>query len=186
MKRIFDIFAACSALIILLPLVILVAVLVKVTSAGGVLHWSDRVGVNNSIFKMPKFRTMKVDTPDVATHLLSNPSQYLTPIGAFLRKASLDELPQFWSVIRGDMSLVGPRPALHNQHDLISLRTKHNIQSLRPGITGWAQVNGRDDLEISKKVIFDCDYLANQSLIWDLKILTLTVFKVAKSDKVSH
>ena len=165
---------------------LLVALLVKLTSPGPVLYWSDRVGVGNQIFKMPKFRTMRIDTPAVATHLLSNPDEYLTPIGPFLRKSSLDELPQLWSVLKGDMSFVGPRPALFNQEDLIALRTEKGVHRLIPGITGWAQINGRDDLPIPKKVEFDAYYLKNRSFIFDLKILFLTFFKVTRAENVSH
>lgn len=185
-KRLFDIISATAALVALLPVILLVALLVKVTSKGKVLFWSDRVGINNTIFKMPKFRTMRIDTPNVATHLLEDPDRYLTPIGAFLRKFSLDELPQFWTVIRGQMSLVGPRPALYNQYDLIELRTKNNIHTIKPGITGWAQINGRDELGINTKVIFDKVYMTNQNLLLDLKILVLTFFKVSVADKISH
>jgi O-antigen biosynthesis protein WbqP len=164
----------------------LVALLVKVTSRGPVLYWSDRVGRNKSIFKMPKFRTMRIDTPAVATHLLGNPDYYLTPIGSLLRKFSLDELPQLWSVLRGDMSFVGPRPALYNQDDLIELRTKKGIHGLVPGITGWAQINGRDELPIPTKVEYDEYYLKNRSFFFDIKILFLTLFKTVKSEGVQH
>jgi O-antigen biosynthesis protein WbqP len=150
------------------------------------LYWSDRVGVGNTIFKMPKFRTMRIDTPAVATHLMQNPDEYLTPIGPFLRKSSLDELPQIWSVMKGDMSFVGPRPALFNQSDLIDLRTKKGVHRLVPGITGWAQINGRDDIPIPKKVEYDEYYLKNRSTIFDLKILLLTFFKVTSAENVSH
>jgi len=185
-KRVFDVLGASIAIILLLPVILLVAIFVKTTSSGEAFYWSDRIGKENKIFRMPKFRTMRVGTPDVATHLLDNPSQYLTPIGAFLRKSSLDELPQFWSVIRGEMSLVGPRPALHNQSDLIFLRTQKSIHTLKPGISGWAQVNGRDDIEVEEKVVLDEEYLSNQSLALDIKILLMTVFKVAKRERVSH
>jgi len=160
--------------------------LIKLTSKGPALYWSDRVGVGNGIFKMPKFRTMRIDTPPVATHLLQNPDAYLTPIGPFLRKSSLDELPQLWSVLRGDMSFVGPRPALYNQDDLIELRTKKGIHGLVPGITGWAQINGRDDLPIPIKVGYDEYYLKNRSFLFDIKILFLTLFKTVKSEGVQH
>jgi O-antigen biosynthesis protein WbqP len=144
------------------------------------------VGVGNTIFKMPKFRTMRIDTPAVATHLMQNPDEYLTPIGPFLRKSSLDELPQLWSVLKGDMSFVGPRPALFNQNDLIALRTEKNVHRLVPGITGWAQINGRDDIPIPKKVEYDEYYLKNRSFIFDLKILFMTLLKVSRAENVSH
>lgn len=167
-------------------IVLAVAALIKCTSRGPALYWSSRVGRNNQLFEMPKFRTMKVETPAVATHLLSNPDQYLTPIGSFLRKSSLDELPQLWSILKGDMSFVGPRPALFNQEDLISLRTQCGVQALRPGLTGWAQVNGRDELLIPKKVELDFEYLQKESLWFDLKILFLTFVKVIRRDNVTH
>ena len=186
MKRLFDlIVAACAALVLLLPLV-LVALAVRLTSNGPALYWSDRVGRNNKTFRMPKFRSMQIGTPAVATHLLSNPNAYLTPIGSFLRKSSLDELPQLWSILAGDMSLVGPRPALFNQHDLIDLRTQQGVQALMPGLTGWAQVNGRDELPIPDKVKLDVDYLHRQSLWFDIWILWLTLAKVLRRDGVSH
>ncbi len=165
---------------------IIVALLVKTTSKGPFLYWSDRVGKDNSIFHMPKFRTMRIDTPAVATHLLSDPDQFLTPIGPFLRRSSLDELPQLWSVLKGDMSFVGPRPALFNQDDLIALRTERGVHRLIPGITGWAQINGRDDIPIPKKVEFDEYYLHHCSFWFDLKILVLTFFKVTRADNVHH
>lgn len=186
MKRMFDLFLSIGlALVLLVPLFVLM-VLVRLTSKGSALYWSDRVGVNNSIFKMPKFRTMRIDTPAVATHLLKNPDAYLTPIGPFLRKSSLDELPQLWSVLTGDMSFVGPRPALFNQDDLVALRTEKGVHRLIPGITGWAQVNGRDDLPIPVKVDFDEYYLKNQSFLLDMKILWMTFLKVMKKEGVSH
>jgi O-antigen biosynthesis protein WbqP len=160
--------------------------LVKLTSPGPVLYWSDRVGVDNKIFRMPKFRTMRMETPAIATHLLSNPDEYLTPIGPFLRKWSLDELPQLWSVLTGYMSFVGPRPALFNQDDLIALRTGKGIHRLVPGITGWAQINGRDDIPIPQKVGFDAYYLLHRSFLLDIKIILLTVFKVARREGVVH
>jgi O-antigen biosynthesis protein WbqP len=166
--------------------VLLVALCVKLTSRGPAVYWSDRVGRNNYIFRMPKFRSMRIDTPALATHLLGNPDQYLTPIGSFLRKSSLDELPQLWSILKGDMSLVGPRPALYNQDDLIALRTEKNVHLMVPGLTGWAQVNGRDELPIPDKVALDVYYLQHQSLILDMKILVLTFFKVIKRDGVTH
>ncbi len=186
MKRLFDITLALFAgLFLLLPLV-LTAVAVRCTSSGPALYWSDRVGRNNRIFKMPKFRSMRVDTPAVATHLLDNPGAYLTPIGSFLRKSSLDELPQLWSILRGDMSFVGPRPALFNQQDLIELRTSVGVHSLLPGLTGWAQVNGRDELEIPLKVRFDAEYLQRRSMRLDVWILWLTFLKVLRRDGVAH
>ena len=186
MKRILDLALTLFAgLILLLPL-IWVAIAVRVTSKGPVLYWSDRVGRNNQIFKMPKFRSMRIGTPAVATHLLSNPDTYLTPIGSFLRKSSLDELPQLWSILKGDMSFVGPRPALFNQQDLIELRTQAGVHHLSPGLTGWAQVNGRDELPIPEKVALDVEYLHGQSLILDIKIIFLTAWKVIHRDNVSH
>ncbi|MBP6007189.1 MAG: sugar transferase [Rhodoferax sp.] len=186
MKRILDLALTLFAgLILLLPL-IWVAIAVRVTSKGPVLYWSDRVGRNNQIFKMPKFRSMRIGTPAVATHLLSNPDTYLTPIGSFLRKSSLDELPQLWSILKGDMSFVGPRPALFNQQDLIELRTQAGVHHLSPGLTGWAQVNGRDELPIPAKVALDVEYLHGQSLILDIKIIFLTAWKVIHRDNVSH
>jgi O-antigen biosynthesis protein WbqP len=186
MKRIFDlVLGIIAALVLWLP-VLLVALAVRLTSKGPVLYWSDRVGLNNQIFKMPKFRSMRLGTPAVATHLLGNPTAHLTPIGSFLRKSSLDELPQLWSILRGDMSFVGPRPALFNQDDLIALRTEKNVHELVPGLTGWAQVNGRDELPIPQKVELDAEYLRRQSFIFDLKILWMTVLKVISRDGVSH
>ena len=186
MKRIFDFTAVLAAFFLLGLPMLLVALLVKLTSPGPVLYWSDRVGVGNAIFKMPKFRTMRIDTPAVATHLLSNPDEYLTSIGPFLRKSSLDELPQLWSVLKGDMSFVGPRPALFNQDDLIALRTERGVHRLIPGITGWAQINGRDDIPIPKKVEFDAYYLRHRSFLLDIKIILLTVFKVVRREGVVH
>jgi O-antigen biosynthesis protein WbqP len=186
MKRSFDFcLAICFIGVFLFPIV-LIAVLIRLTSRGPALYWSDRVGVGNRIFKMPKFRTMRIDTPAVATHLMQNPDEYLTPIGPFLRKSSLDELPQLWSVLKGDMSFVGPRPALFNQDDLIALRTEKGVHRLVPGITGWAQINGRDDIPIPKKVEYDEYYLNHRSLYFDLKILLLTFFKVTRAENVSH
>lgn len=186
MKRSFDLIVAGPALLLLAVPLLLVALLVKATSRGPVLYWSDRVGRDNVIFRMPKFRTMLVDTPAVATHLLENPERYLTPIGQFLRRSSLDELPQLLSVLKGDMSLVGPRPALFNQDDLIELRTLKGVHTLTPGLTGWAQINGRDELPIPVKVGYDEYYLKNQSLALDLQILWRTFFKVARREGVSH
>lgn len=186
MKRLFDIVIAVTAcLFLMLPLVVL-AFAVLLTSPGPALYWSDRVGRDNQIFKMPKFRSMRIDAPALATHLLPNPEQWLTPIGTFLRKSSLDELPQLWSILKGDMSLVGPRPALFNQYDLIALRTEYGVDTLVPGLTGWAQVNGRDELPIPLKVQLDVEYLYQQSLWLDLKIIGLTFLKVLKKDGVSH
>lgn len=186
MKRLFD-FTAASLLIIILGVPMLaVALLVRLTSIGPVLYWSDRVGKYNTIFKMPKYRTMKINTPSLATHLMSNPDQYLTPIGAFLRKLSIDELPQLFSILKGDMSFVGPRPALFNQDDLKELRTRKGIHVLTPGLTGWAQVNGRDDLPIPIKVDFDYYYLEHRSYFFDMKILAMTITKVLMKEGVSH
>ena len=186
MKRLSDLLLALSAAMILAVPVILVAVLVRLTSPGPALYWSDRVGRHNKIFKMPKFRSMRVGTPAVATHLLADASSHLTPIGSFLRKSSLDELPQLWSILVGDMSFVGPRPALFNQHDLIALRTQHGVHELVPGLTGWAQVNGRDELPIPDKVKLDVEYLQRQSLLFDIRILWMTFVKVLRRDGVSH
>ena len=186
MKRLFDVLLGCLAALILFVPVLLVAVAVRLTSKGPALYWSDRVSRNNMIFKMPKFRSMRVGTPAVATHLLVNPRAYLTPIGSFLRKSSLDELPQLWSILAGDMSFVGPRPALFNQQDLIALRTEHGVHTLVPGLTGWAQVNGRDELPIPEKVKLDVAYLQRQSMWFDVRILWLTFIKVLKRDGVSH
>jgi len=172
-------------LFVLAPM-LLVALLVKLTSKGPVLYWSDRVGRDNKIFSMPKFRSMKVDTPAVATHLLQDPKSVLTPVGDFLRKSSLDELPQLWCVLKGDMSFVGPRPALYNQDDLIALRTEQGVQVLPVGVTGWAQVNGRDELPIPQKVDLDVEYVQRQSLGFDIYILWLTLIKVVRRDGVSH
>ncbi len=186
MKRLFDLLLTALLCTALLPLIVLVAIFVRITSKGPALYWSDRVGVGNRIFRMPKFRSMRVGTPVVATHLLKNANSHLTPIGSFLRKSSLDELPQLWCVLNGDMSLVGPRPALYNQADLIDARTAVGVEALRPGITGWAQVNGRDELGISDKVKLDFQYLQKQSLMLDLRILWLTALKVIRRDGVSH
>jgi O-antigen biosynthesis protein WbqP len=186
MKRFFDlIFGLFASIVLLLPL-LLVAIAVILTSKGPALYWSDRVGRNNMIFKMPKFRSMRVGAPVVATHLLVDAHSHLTPIGSFLRRSSLDELPQLWSILAGDMSFVGPRPALFNQHDLIALRTELGVHDLVPGLTGWAQVNGRDDLPISKKVDLDVEYLMRQGFAFDVKILWMTLLKVIQSRGVSH
>lgn len=186
MKRTLDLLLAFSAAIILALPIAIVTIAVRITSTGPILYWSDRVGKNNRIFKMPKFRSMRVDTPPVATHLLADPTLYLTPIGSFLRKSSLDELPQLWSIIKGDMSFVGPRPALFNQDDLIALRTEHRVHELVPGLTGWAQINGRDELPIPEKVKLDREYLLRQSFWFDIEILWLTLIKVMRRDGVSH
>jgi len=186
MKRLFDLLMSFLALVIFSPLIISVALLVKLASKGPALYWSDRMGRQNIIFKMPKFRTMQVGTPAVATHLLSGSGQYLTPVGSFLRKSSLDELPQLWSILVGDMSFVGPRPALFNQDDLIALRTQYGVDELVPGLTGWAQVNGRDELSIPIKVQYEVEYLQKQSFWFDLKILGLTFLKVVRRAGVSH
>lgn len=186
MKRLFDVIVSFIALCFLFLPLLFLSLLVKLTSKGPALYWSDRVGKNNAIFRMPKFRTMLVDTPAVATHLLNDPDAYLTPIGPFLRKSSLDELPQLWSVLKGDMSFVGPRPALFNQDDLVKIRTEKGVHRLIPGITGWAQINGRDELPITVKVGFDEYYLKNKSFFFDLKILWLTFIKVIQREGVSH
>ena len=186
MKRFTDLaLVMLATLIFLLPLAV-IAMVVRLTSKGPALYWSDRVGRNNLIFRMPKFRTMRTDTPIVATHMLGDPASWLTPVGAFLRKSSLDELPQLWSILAGDMTLVGPRPALFNQADLIALRTELGVHTLTPGLTGWAQVNGRDELPIPQKVKFDAEYLARQSFTFDVYILWLTVVKVVQGDGVAH
>lgn len=186
MKRAFDLFfALCAAAILLLPIG-LIALVVRWTSPGPALYWSDRIGRDNRIFKMPKFRSMRLDTPAVATHLLSDPDRFLTPVGSFLRKTSLDELPQLWSILKGDMSLVGPRPALFNQDDLIALRTEAGVHRLVPGLTGWAQIHGRDELPIPEKVRLDAEYLQKRSLGLDLKIIFLTAWRVLRRDGVTH
>lgn len=186
MKRLFDLAVALVAAVFLALPIVFVALAVRLTSPGPALYWSDRVGCHNRIFKMPKFRSMRIDTPAVATHLLQNPDQWLTSIGSFLRKSSLDELPQLWSILKGDMSFVGPRPALFNQDDLIALRTEKGVHELVPGLTGWAQVNGRDELPIPQKVALDAEYLQRKSLRFDLKILWMTALKVLARDGVSH
>lgn len=186
MKRIFDLLlGVCAGMVLVVP-VICVAILVRLTSKGPALYWSDRVGRNNVLFKMPKFRSMQIGTPVVATHLLNNPDAFLTPIGSFLRKSSLDELPQLWNIIKGDMSFVGPRPALFNQADLIELRTRCGVHRLMPGLTGWAQINGRDELPIPDKVALDVEYLHRQSLWLDMKIIFLTALKVIRRDGIVH
>jgi O-antigen biosynthesis protein WbqP len=185
-KRLIDIVLSGAALIVLAIPIVLVALAVKLTSRGPVLYWSERIGRDNRSFRMPKFRSMRVDTPVVATHLLESPERWLTPIGSFLRKSSLDELPQLWSIFVGDMSIVGPRPALFNQHDLIELRTQRGVHTLRPGLTGWAQVNGRDEIPIPEKVGYDAWYLEHQSLAVDLRIMWRTAAQVLRSEGVSH
>jgi len=186
MKRVFDLaLAVLAALILALPIA-LVALAVRLTSPGPALYWSDRVGRHNRLFRMPKFRSMRTDTPAVATHLLEDPQRWLTPIGPFLRQSSLDELPQLWSILKGDMSFVGPRPALFNQDDLIALRTQAGVHELVPGLTGWAQVNGRDELPIPQKVALDAEYLRRRSLAFDIRILWMTAVKVVRRDGVSH
>ena len=186
MKRFLDLILVFPACVVLLMPILLTAIAVRLTSKGPALYWSDRVGRNNVIFKMPKFRSMRVGTPAVATHLLADAALHLTPIGSFLRKSSLDEMPQLWSILLGDMSFVGPRPALFNQQDLIALRTKQGVHTLLPGLTGWAQVNGRDELPIPEKVKLDVAYMERQSLLFDIRILWMTFVKVLKRDGVSH
>ena len=186
MKRLFDLLLAVIAALMLLLPICLLAMLVRLTSKGPALYWSDRVGVNNAIFKMPKFRSMKVDTPVMATHLLQDPKSVLTPIGDFLRKSSLDELPQLWCILKGDMSFVGPRPALFNQDDLIALRAEKGVEKLAPGLTGWAQVNGRDELPRPQKVELDVEYLNRNSFGFDLYIIWLTCIKVIRKDGALH
>ncbi len=186
MKRTLDLLLALLAGLLLLPTVVAVALAVKLTSSGPALHWSSRIGRHNAIFRMPKFRSMRIDTPQVATHLLTDPHAWLTPIGGLLRKTSLDELPQLWSIVHGDMSFVGPRPALFNQDDLVALRTARGVDALLPGLTGWAQVNGRDELPIPAKVELDAWYLAHQSTALDLRILWLTARQVLRGAGVSH
>lgn len=185
-KRGMDLVLGGTLLILSSPVLVLCWAAVRLTSPGPALHWSERVGKDNRLFVMPKFRTMRINTPQVATHLLPQPERYLTPIGALLRKTSLDELPQLVSVCRGDLSLVGPRPALFNQNDLVALRTRHGVHRLVPGITGWAQVNGRDTLEIPRKVHYDAEYMDAQSFPLDLKIMTLTLWRVIKAEGVQH
>jgi O-antigen biosynthesis protein WbqP len=189
LKRLFDIALTLIGLFFLSPLIILTWFMVKITSPGAALYWSPRVGKHNQIFSMPKFRSMRVGTPQIATHLMnqqSNPRSYLTPVGSFIRKTSLDELPQLWSVLKGDMSIVGPRPALFNQDDLVSLRTENGVHTLKPGITGWAQINGRDEIPIPQKVALDAYYLANKSVWLDIKIILLTAIKVLRRDNITH
>lgn len=186
MKRVFDFFMSLMALVVFAIPLMVVALLVKLTSEGPVLYWSDRIGRNNTMFKMPKFRTMRIDTPALATHLLGDPGQFLTPVGKVLRRSSLDEIPQLFSILKGDMSIVGPRPALFNQDDLVSLRTEHGVHVLTPGLTGWAQVNGRDELPIPVKVELDAYYLQHRSFALDVKIIAKTIHNVVTSEGVSH
>jgi O-antigen biosynthesis protein WbqP len=186
MKRLVDVLGSVFLLFCFIIPMILIALLVKLTSSGPVLYWSDRVGINNTIFRMPKFRTMRLETPEMATHLMEDPDRYLTPVGPFLRKFSLDELPQLWSILNGDMSLIGPRPALYNQDDLIALRTKKGVHRLIPGVTGWAQVNGRDEIPIPVKVEYDAYYMNHQSMILDLKIAWMTLVNVLGKRGVKH
>ncbi len=186
LKRYFDILVCIFLFMLLAVPMLLILIAVCVTSIGPSLYWSDRIGKENKIFKMPKFRTMQLGTPDVATHLMTNPDEYLTPIGGFLRSTSLDELPQLFSILKGDMSFVGPRPALHNQYDLIRLRTEKNLDQLMPGLTGWAQMNGRDECPIAEKVELDFEYLQRRSIRFDLKILSMTFLKVIKRDNIVH
>lgn len=186
MKRLFDLLLALAVAVVVFFPVLLIAFFVKLSSRGPAIYWSDRVGRHNRIFRMPKFRTMRIDTPAVATHLLADPKQFLTPGGSFLRKSSLDELPQLWSILVGNMSFVGPRPALFNQHDLVALRTEHGVDAILPGLTGWAQVNGRDELPIAEKVKMDVEYLSQRSFVFDLKILFMTALKVLRRDGVTH
>lgn len=184
--RIFDLFLVAFAIHVLIMPAIIVAFLIKLTSPGPILYWSKRIGKNRTQFLMPKFRTMRIDTPAVATHLLSDASHYITPIGVFLRKSSLDEIPQLWNILRGEMAIVGPRPALFNQYDLIDLRESFGVNSLIPGLTGWAQVNGRDNLTIEEKVQFDVEYLQLFSFFFNLKIIWLTFIKVLSRESISH
>ena len=186
LKRLMDLLLALVATVLLLLPIVLVFLLVRLTSPGPALYWSDRVGRHNRIFRMPKFRSMRIGTPAVATHLLGDPASHLTPVGSFLRRTSLDELPQLWSILKGDMSFVGPRPALFNQHDLIALRTQHGVDDLVPGLTGWAQINGRDELPIPQKVALDVEYLERRSLAFDCLILWKTAIKVLRRDGVAH
>jgi len=185
-KRLFDMVAALAGLMVLWPVLLMIAVAVRLDSPGPSIHWSRRVGRDNQIFLMPKFRSMRIDTPDVATHLLDDPQQWITPLGRMLRRTSLDEFPQLWSVLVGQMSLVGPRPALFNQDDLVVLRTEVGVHRLRPGVTGWAQINGRDDLPIAEKVRFDADYMTRQSLVLDIRIILITLRAAVAAKGVSH
>ena len=186
MKRLTDVLLVLMAGLFFLPLGLLLALAIKLTSKGPVLYWSDRVGRNNVLFRMPKFRSMRIDTPEVATHLLQRPQDWLIPMGSFLRRSSLDELPQLWNILCGDMSIVGPRPALFNQHDLIALRTQQGIHTLLPGLTGWAQINGRDEIALADKVVLDGYYLQHQSWTFDLRIIFLTALQVLRRDGIAH
>ena len=186
MKRVFDLVVGLISLLFALIPMLLIALSIRTTSKGAVLYWSDRIGQVNKIFRMPKFRTMQVETPVVATHLMANPDKYLSSFGGFLRRSSLDELPQLWSILKGDMSFVGPRPALFNQDDLIALRTEKGVDKLVPGLTGWAQVNGRDELPIPEKIALDMEYMERQSFWFDLKILWMTLLKVLRRDGITH
>jgi len=185
-KRLFDLTLAACAMVVLVPAILLLAIAIRLTSPGPAIYWSSRVGKNNRLFRMPKFRTMRLGAPEMATHLLPQPDTHVTPIGAILRSSSLDELPQLWSIFAGDMSFVGPRPALFNQHDLIALRTAHQVQQLVPGLTGWAQINGRDEIPIADKVALDAEYLARRSLWFDFVILVRTAFMVVRREGISH
>ncbi|MDC3240402.1 sugar transferase [Gammaproteobacteria bacterium] len=186
MKRVFDFLFSILLLLILSIPMIIIGLLIKATSRGDIIFWSDRVGVNNCLFKMPKYRTMEVNTPDVATHLLHMPENYYTPIGRLLRGSSLDELPQLWTILSGKMSFVGPRPALHNQNDLIQLRTNYGIQKIKPGLTGLAQINGRDELSIEEKVNLDKEYMINRTFMYDLRVIALTLIKSLRSEGITH
>jgi len=186
LKRIFDLVLGLSALVVLIVPILMVVIWVRITSKGSALYWLDRVGRENQIFRMPKFRSMRSDSPALATHLMSDPDEFLSPIGGFLRRSSLDELPQLFSILKGDMSFVGPRPALFNQDDLVALRSKYGVDQLVPGLTGWAQVNGRDELPIPEKVALDVEYMERRTFWFDLYILWLTMLKVVRRDSVSH
>jgi len=186
MKRFFDLLISLIAFILLLPVMVIVALVIRLTSKGPALHWSKRVGKNNEIFLMPKYRSMYIDTPQVATHLLEGSNSHITPIGKFIRKTSLDEIPQLWSIIKGDMSFVGPRPALFNQYDLIEMRTNKKVHTLVPGLTGWAQINGRDDISLDLKVLFDEEYMKRRSVLFDIYIIYMTFIKVLFGKNISH
>jgi len=186
LKRLFDLVLAIIAIVFLAIPILVIMLCIRMTSPGPIFYWSNRIGIENCIFSMPKFRSMRIDTPTIATHLLDNPGRWITSIGSFLRKNSLDELPQLWSILAGHMSFVGPRPALFNQHDLIAMRTERGIHVLRPGLTGWAQVQGRDELSVPEKVQLDLEYLQRQSFLFDLKIIWITLSKVLYKDGVSH
>ena len=186
MKRIIDLLIGSVVLLFVFVPMLVITLLVRITSKGPALYWSDRVGQRNKVFRMPKFRSMRINTPAVATHLLNNPDQFLSPVGGFLRRTSLDELPQLWSILKGDMSFVGPRPALFNQDDLIALRSEQGVDQLVPGLTGWAQVNGRDELPIPEKVKLDVEYMERQSILFDMRILWMTFLKVVNREGVSH